>query len=92
MSGQRWWIATTAALLAAVCVLFTGHPSSGQPGIAPANPTAPGRYQMETTGAAPSSTVFVLDTHTGEVWYRQTVPGGEQWTSMGSPRSKPDKR
>ena len=43
-------------------------------------------------GAAPNSTVFVLDTHTGQVWYRQTTPDVKTWTDMGAPAVNEGKR
>ena len=92
MSRQKWLIVAAAILVAVIGVLFTAQPTTGQPGVAPPNPAAPGRYQMQTTGAAPNSTVFVLDTHTGQVWYRQTYPDAKTWTDMGAPTVKEGKR
>jgi hypothetical protein len=45
---------------------------------------------MQTAGAAPSRTVFVLDTHTGQVWYRQTI-ASETWVDTGRPTLKDGK-
>ena len=87
MTRQKWLMVAAAVLIAVVGVLFTGRPTPAQPGAAP--PAAPGRYQMQTTGAAPNSTVFVLDTQTGQVWYRQTIPD-VPWTDMGTPTVKVD--
>ena len=92
MSRRKWLIVSAAVLVAVTGVLSTGRPTSGQPAGAPANPAAPGRYQMQTSGAAPNSTVFVLDTHTGQVWYRQTTPDAKTWTDMGAPTVREGKR
>ena len=88
MARQKWLIVTAAVLMAVLGVLVSGRPATAQPAGAAPNPMAPGRYQMQTTGAAPNSTVFVLDTHTGHVWYRQTIPDGKTWTDMGAPTVK----
>jgi hypothetical protein len=91
MSRPKWLVAAAAAFLAVAGVLSTGRPTTGQPRPAQPTPAAPGRFQMQTTGAAPHSTVFVLDTHTGQVWYRQTHPEPKTWTDMGSPAGKDGK-
>ncbi|AMV22469.1 hypothetical protein [Planctomyces sp. SH-PL14] len=47
----------------------------------------PTRYQMEVVPRPPSggySTVFLVDTATGECWYRSAAPD-DKWTSIGSP-------
>lgn len=53
----------------------------------PASPAAVGRYQMSLSvhpGDHTSTTVFVLDTSTGQCWYRETL-GTRPWTDHGSP-------
>ena len=83
MRPHRWWIA--GAALVAVFAFFT-RPTTAQP---PALPQAvQGRYQLQVTGSAPNSTAFVIDTHPGQVWYRQTVPDVKTRTDMGSPAEK----
>jgi hypothetical protein len=44
-----------------------------------------GRYQMSVVGREGASTVFVVDSETGNCWYRDTNPGTKTWTDMGSP-------
>ena len=63
-----------------------GNPVSAEDQPAPSAPV--GRYQMSiSTHRDPSvtaTTVFVLDTATGQCWYRETV-GDRPWTDHGSP-------
>jgi hypothetical protein len=59
----------------------------------PAPPPAVGRYQMSLSvhpGPHTSTTVFVLDTSTGQCWYRETA-GARPWTDHGSPALRPEK-
>jgi hypothetical protein len=61
------------------------RPASAQDQVAP--PAAVGRYQMSLKshpGPHTSTTVFVLDTSTGQCWYRETA-GDRPWTDHGSP-------
>jgi hypothetical protein len=54
---------------------------------APAASATVGRYQMSLSvhpGNHTSTTVFVLDTATGQCWYRETL-GNRPWTDHGSP-------
>ena len=81
MSGKRSWVAGGVVGAAVAAVLLGGQPTTGQPPVAPT--AAVGRYQMQATGQAPNSTVFVLDSHTGQVWYRQTVT--DAWVNLGTP-------
>jgi hypothetical protein len=78
---SRRILAVLAAAVACVGLSFSGH-TAAQP---PANPAAQGRYQMHVVGRPNSSTVFVLDTHTGQTWYRETAYEVKSWTDMGSP-------
>ena len=79
---SRWWIA--AVVLVVAVALFLSRPSTAQP---PA-PNPPGRYQLQKSGSAPNSTAFVIDTQTGQVWYKQTAGDTKVWTDMGSPEKK----
>jgi hypothetical protein len=81
-------IAAGAILLLAGIVL---GPSSTSPVSAqnqPASSATVGRYQMSLSvhpgGGVTSTTVFVLDTATGQCWYRETA-GSRPWTDHGSP-------
>jgi hypothetical protein len=86
--SRQWWAVVAVTLVAAGGVLVTTRSSEGQPAGVVANPAASGRYQLQTTGASPNSTVFVLDTHTGQVWYRQTISDVQTWTDLGTPAVK----
>ena len=51
-----------------------------------------GRFQMTLSPRPPSggySTVFLLDTATGECWYRSAAPE-DKWASIGSPVKPPE--
>jgi hypothetical protein len=87
MSRSRWWIAG-AALVVAIA-LFLSRPTGAQPPAA--NPPMQGRYQMQVVGQQGAGTVFVLDTHTGHTWYRETRQGVDKWTDMGEPALKEKK-
>lgn len=66
--------------------LFLNQPSVGQPPAAPA--AMNGRYEMELkayTQGGNFTTVFVVDTQTGQCWYRDTSSDTKSWTDMGSP-------
>ena len=70
---------------------FLASPVSAQ--SQPALPGAAGRYQMSLSvhvGGGTSTTVFVLDTATGQCWYRETT-GNRPWTDHGSPVADPKK-
>jgi hypothetical protein len=86
---SRFWSAGVAVLAVAALVVSLAHPGTAQP---PAAPSTPGRYQMQVLGSNSVSTVFVLDTHTGQTWYRQTLHGVTGWTDMGSPKTHPEKQ
>ena len=88
---SRFWSAGVAVLAAAALFVSLARPGTAQPpGVAA--PSTPGRYQMQVVGRESNSTVFVLDTHTGHTWYRQTLHGVTGWTDMGSPKTHPEKR
>lgn len=80
---SRWWI---AVFLVAVFAVFASHPTAAQPPVP--NAPQPGRYQLQTSGSAPNSTAFVIDTHTGRVWYKQTAGDTRAWTDMGAPTAE----
>jgi hypothetical protein len=66
-------------------VLFFGRSSAGQP-AAPAPVAA--RYQL----VIENKTIFICDTHTGQVWCRgSALPGVDKWTEMESPVMKEKK-
>lgn len=90
MSGQKWIIVAAIVLAIVAGLLFPSGPTQGQPGAAAGFPAAPGRFQIQASGGAPTSTVFVLDTGTGQVWYRQAAD--RAWTDMGSPAARDGKR
>lgn len=75
-------------LSCAMLVLFFGRPSGGEaaapaPLVSP--PTAQARYQM----VVEQRTVFICDTHTGQVWCRASaLPGVDEWSEMKSPAMK----
>jgi hypothetical protein len=53
----------------------------------PSAPHIPSRYQMSLKahgGNTTSTTVFVCDTATGQVWYRETLGEVTGWTDMAS--------
>jgi hypothetical protein len=84
MSNSKWSIVLAVALSAVACIAITNRPSEAQqdgavPGV------GRGRYQLQTSGASPSSTAFVIDTHTGRVWYRETNPDIKSWTDLQTP-------
>lgn len=85
--SRQWWAVLAVVLVVAGVVVVTSRPTVGQPPGGVANPAASGRYQLQTTGGAPNSTVFVVDSHTGQVWYRQTS-SDEKWTDLGTPAVK----
>lgn len=61
------------------------QPTQAQP---PAAPAASGvRYQMVVRDTA----VFVIDSSTGQCWFRDTNPQVKQWTDMGTPLVKENK-
>jgi hypothetical protein len=57
--------------------LAAGQVASPPPGAA--------RYQMLIKPVDSSTTVFVLDTHTGKCSYKETVRAENGWTDFGSP-------
>jgi hypothetical protein len=82
----------SSAVAVGVALLLTGlliGASSAGPAAAQ-NPAVPpaavGRYQMSLTvhPGDHTRTVFVLDTITGQCWYRETG-GAKPWTDHGSP-------
>jgi hypothetical protein len=87
-------LVVSAALLVLLGILigaFTAIPVSAQ--NAPSPSAAVGRYQMQLsvhTGNSTSTSVFVIDTVTGQCWYRETA-GGRPWTDHGSPALAPGK-
>ena len=82
MRNNRRWIA--GAVLVAVLAFFT-RPTTAQPPAQP--PVVQGRYQMQLVARESGTTVFVSDTHTGQVWYRSTTNQTE-WADMGLPMGK----
>ena len=80
-------IAIAAAAVVVACLTWsslTDRQAAGQ--LAPAQPVVPaamtgGRYQMVVTS---DHSVYVLDTQTGHVWWRQQR-GGDGWNDWGSP-------
>ena len=81
-------VAAAALVLGAAVGTSVTRPASAQ--NQPVPPTAAvGRYQMSLSvhnDNTTSTTVFVLDTSTGQCWYRETI-GGRPWTDHGSPAS-----
>ena len=51
--------------------------------------TSEGRYQMSVVGREGVSTVFIVDSMTGNCWYRDTHYNSKSWTAMGSPEQPP---
>jgi len=86
---SRFWSAGVAVLAAAALFVSLARPGTAQPPAAA--PVTSGRYQMQVVGRESISTAFVLDTHTGQTWYRQTLHGVTGWTDMGSPKTHPEK-
>jgi len=81
-SKQTILLAVVFSVLAVIATI--NRPSEAQQGGA-APGACPGRYQLQTSGGAPSSTAFVIDTHTGQVWYRETNPSIKSWTELNTP-------
>lgn len=80
------------ALGLAVGLLFS-RPSVGQPPAA-APTAANGRYQIElkpNTQGGNFTTVFVVDTQTGQCWHRDTSSETKGWTALGSPAWKAER-
>jgi hypothetical protein len=84
---SRLWTAAVAVVAAAALFLSWARPGTAQP--TSAAPLHPGRYQMQVLGGNSVSTVFVLDTHTGQTWYRTTHYNDKAWSDMGSPKTLP---
>ena len=85
-SRRSLTILASLALGALVVWILSGQPSPGQSPTAPPQPQ--GRYQMQLVrhgGDTSSTTVFICDTHTGHVWYRETLAQITEWTDMASP-------
>jgi len=76
------------AVALAFCLVFGllfSAPSAGQP---PAAGGSAGRYQVVLNPNREYTTVFVIDTQTGQCWYRDTHPQVKEWTDLGSPVQK----
>jgi hypothetical protein len=87
---SRLWTAAVAVLSATALFVSLSRPGTAQP---PAGtPVHPGRYQMQVLGSNSVSTVFVVDTHTGQTWYRQTLSSSTGWTDMGSAKTHLEKQ
>lgn len=87
---SRLWTAAVAVLAAVALFVSLTRPGTAQPPAA--NPAVHGRYQMQVVGRESLSAVFVLDTHTGQTWYRTTHHNDTKWTDMGSPQTPPAKQ
>lgn len=87
MNARRSLAAAGALGLGLSLGLFFSQPSAGQPPAAPPA-AANGRYQMGVKPMGTITTVFVVDTQTGQCWYRDTAPETTGWTDMGSPARK----
>lgn len=82
-----------STLLAVGGILAVGLASSwifGQAAVgqspAPAIPPTRGQYQMVLKSNGDTmSTVFILNTETGQCWFRGTSPDSKTWNDMGSP-------
>lgn len=86
----RVWTAAVALLSAAALFVSLTRTGTAQP---PAGtPAVPGRYQMHVVANNSVSTVFVVDTQTGQTWYRQTLSTSTGWSDMGSAKTHPEKR
>jgi hypothetical protein len=84
-------VAVVVASIIVGCLIltsFTGSPAVGQPAVAPDAP--PGRYQIVVSAGKNNDVIYVLDSHTGQVWCRDRVPG-IVWTDLGSPVAKAKK-
>lgn len=83
------------ALLLAAPALFIATSWAASPRLAAqqdAPAGLPQRFQMTLSPRLPSggySTVFIVDTATGECWYRSTDPE-DKWTGLGSPAQLKD--
>lgn len=75
------------ALCIALGLLLLGGPSVAQPPAAPL--AVNGRYQVAVKPMGTTTTVFLVDTQTGQCWYRDTNPATKDWTDMGLPAPKP---
>jgi len=86
---SRVWTAAVAVLATVSLFVSLTRPGTAQP---PAGiPAVPGRYQTQALGSNSVSTVFVLDTHTGQTWYRQTLSSSTGWSDMGSAKTHSEK-
>ena len=76
-------------------VLLFGAPSAGQPQGRPPlvpPPAAVSRYQVTVSRSTNNDVVYVCDTHTGQVWFRNNHPQApKEWTDLGSPTMKEKK-
>ena len=80
-------VAGVSLVLAGIVIgTFSARPVSAQNQAA--SSATVGRYQMSLSvhpgGNVTSTTVFMLDTATGQCWYRETA-GDRPWTDHGSP-------
>ena len=72
-----------------ILALPFGRPAAGQQVVPP--PAAAGRYQVAVKAGAQNTAVFVIDSTTGQCWYRDTDPQVKEWTDMGIPVAKVNK-
>jgi hypothetical protein len=87
MNVKRSLAPGVALALCLVLGLLLTQQSAGQPPAA-----ANGRYQIAIkpyTQGGNFTTVFVVDTQSGQCWYRETGSETNGWTDMGSPAQKP---
>ena len=83
-------LAVAFAFVLLATFLFGGffkQPTQAQPPAAAQAPTV-GRYQMFVKSGSENTAVFVMDSTTGQCWYRDTNPGVKEWTDMGVPAVK----
>jgi hypothetical protein len=83
MNTKQFWIVGLSMVLG--CILLGWSLNNLAAEQVTSSPTAVGRYQMSLKPMGPSTTVFILDTHSGRCWYRETSREDDTWTDFGSP-------
>jgi hypothetical protein len=86
MMRTKWAAIAAAVVLVGWLSLITF--AGGPPAAVPA--TAGGRYQMVVSPIPNNDAVYVIDTQTGQVWWRQHLVI-TKWTDWGSPAARAKK-
>ena len=90
--NNRPWVVANVLLLVVACLvlaLLFDRPAVGvalePPSVGPAAGPI-GRFEMKIIDhGASTTTVFVMDTTSGQCWYRSTHHLDKTWTDMSSP-------